>query len=500
MTKVSKNSDISKKKEAKKLNTNLNTNGIDVEEKKKITLNLDAFYGRADHKDILQRLLAEIQPVNFRELIDLDKDEDLKQKHHVFGVVKHLLQTAKDRQWNLCKAYDYTYIYNGAYWKQHGKEDMRNFLTDAAVKMGMNDYDAKHYEFGDKLLKQFMSDAHLPTQELGAEKVLINLHNGTFEFTNDSWKQRDFNPDDFLTYQLPFGYDADAYCPLFNEYLLRVVPDESSRMVLQEFTGFIFTKLNLEKCLVLTGQGGNGKTVFFDVLNALIGKDNILNYSLGLFKEPYNRAKLTNVLLNYSDEKGFDLHPDTFKALISGSPIQARELYQAPFTLRNKVRFIINCNELPKETESTEAYFRRFLIVPFDVKITDEEKDIELGKKIIAKELPGVFNWLLNGLERILQQKKFTYCEKAEKALGEFRKQGDSVQLFIEEHCYQPTENDKEAVNTLYIKYKDFCHDDGYRALGKNNFGKKLESKGFERTRQNDGTSAFFINKNDMPF
>ena len=339
------------------------------EENKKPILNPDNFFGRADHKDILQKLLSEIQKINFREVIGLSPDEDLKQKHYLFAVVKHLLQTAKERQWNLCKRYDYTYIYNGAYWKQCGKEDVKNFLSDAAVKMGLPDYEAKHYEFAKKLLNQFLSDAHLPNPEPSANKVLINLHNGTFEITPDGWQLRDFSPDDFLTYQLPFNYDEDATCSMFDKFLLRVLPDESSRLVLQEFSGFIFTKLNLEKCLVLTGEGGNGKTVFFDVINALIGIENILNYSIGLFKEPFNRAKLTNVLLNYSDEKGFDLNPDIFKNLVSGTPLQACEKYCAPFTLRNKVKFIFNCNKLPNETESTEAYYRRFLIVPFDVKI-----------------------------------------------------------------------------------------------------------------------------------
>ena len=455
--------------------------------KKKININTDAFYGQAAHKDILQHLLCEIKPVDFRAVIGLPTDEDLKQKHILFAIVKHLLKTAKERQWNLCRMYDYTYIYNGAYWKQCSKEDIKKFLSDAAVKMGHPNYEAKHYEFTDKVLKQFLSDAHLPAPEPNPDKVLINLHNGTFEFANEGWQKRDFNPDDFLTYKLPFEYNETATCPLFDKYLLKVVTDESSRMVLQEFAGFIFTKLNFEKCLVLTGSGGNGKSVFFNILNALIGADNILNYPLGLFSDEYNRAKLTNILLNYSSEKGFDLNPDTFKTLVSGEPLQAREPYGKSFTIRNPVKFIINCNELPRETESTEAYFRRFVIVPFDVKITEEDKDIDLAQKIIANELPGVFNWLLEGLNRIVKQKNFTYCEKAEKALGEFRKQADSVQLFIEEHNYKPSDNNKETLNDIYREYKTFCGDDGYKPLGKNRFSQRLESKGYEKIRRNDG-------------
>ena len=274
---------------------------------------------------------------------------------------------------------------------------------------------------------------------------------------------------------------------------MQVLPDNESRMVLQEFAGYVFTKLNLEKCLILTGSGQNGKSVFFNIISALIGKENILNFSLGQFTHEYNRAKLTNVLLNYSSEKGTELNPDIFKALVSGEPLQAREPYGKSFTLSNKVRFIINANELPKETEQTEAYFRRFLIVPFDVKISEEDKDIHLADKIIKNELTGVFNWLLTGLNRLIEQDKFTDCPKANSALSEFRKQSDSVALFIEDKNYIPSINIKESVADLYNKYKFFCSEDGYKPCGKNKFSNRLVNKRFEKARLNDGSSAFFI-------
>lgn len=475
-----------------------NETEINSDNKKKITLNSNSFYGIPSHKDVLNQLLNEIQPVMFRDIINLGPDEHLKQKHILFAVVKELLRVAKAREWNLCQAFDYyTYIYNGAYWKQCSKDEIKFFLSNAAIKMSFPDYEAKHYEFTEKLLKQFLSDAHFSLREKDSSKVLINLLNGTFEFTNNGWEKRDFSPDDFLTYQLPFDYDKNASCPLFDKFLLHVLPDKSSRMVLQEFAGYIFTNLNLEKCLILIGEGGNGKSVFMNILCSLIGKENTLNYSMGLFSHEYNRAKLSNILLNYSSEKGFDLQPDIFKALVSGEGLQAREIYQKPFTLLNNAKFISNANKLPTETESTEAYYRRIILVPFDVKISEEEKDISLAEKIITNELPGVFNWLLEGLKRIIEQKRFSNCEQSERALGEFRKQGDNVQLFIEEKGYHAAETDRVALSDLYTYYKDFCKDDGYKPKGKNNFSKELERKGFEKTRLNNGTSAFFIDKNE---
>lgn len=462
---------------------------------KKITIIPEAFVGIVKHQDVFERLLAEITPVNFREIIKVDDRGQIKQKNYRVAIVEHLLHIAQDRNWDLCKHYDFTYIYNGAFWKQCSKDDVKRFLGEVALKMGIEKYEGKDYEFKDKLHNQFLADAHFAAPIADEEKVLINLQNGTMEFRDNGWQKRNFNADDFLTYQLPFEYNASATCPLFNQYLLKVLPDSSSRMVLQEFAGFIFTNLNLEKCLVLVGGGGNGKSVFFNIINSLIGKENILNYRLGDFAKEYNRAKLTNVLLNYSSEKGFDLNPDTFKALISGEPLQACLKYGNPFTMDNKVKFIINCNELPRETESTEAYFRRFLIVPFEQTISESEKDIGLAAKIISDELPGVFNWLLEGMVRILQQKKFTECEKSNLALKGFQSQSDNVQLFLDEENLMPDITDnKVSTREIYFEYKNFCDMFGYKAMGCSRFSERLKNKGFMPARLNNGTRAFYLN------
>ena len=76
--------------------------------------------------------------------------------------------------------------------------------------------------------------------------------------------------------------------------------------------------------------------------------------------------------------------------------------------MREYGKLMFNCNELPKEVENTNAFFRRFLIIPFDSVIPESEQDPELAAKIIRDELSGVFNWMLEGLGRLLQQRTFT--------------------------------------------------------------------------------------------
>jgi putative DNA primase/helicase len=205
---------------------------------------------------------------------------------------------------------------------------------------------------------------------------------------------------------------------------------------------------------------------------------------------------LANKLVNYASEINHNLEAQIFKQLASGEPTDARLPYEKPFMLKDYAKLVFNANELPKAVEQTEAFFRRFLIVPFDVTIPAEKRNPNLPRQIIDNELPGVLNWVLQGLDRILKNEKFSRCTIIEERLRSYRSESDSVYLFIEERGYAPAENYtsdyQKAQKELYREYKDFCKDDGYRPLSNRNFAVRLEKLGYERKRTKRG-QVFFV-------
>src|ERR1035437_10312138 len=110
-----------------------------------------AFEGRKKHGEVLNNLLNEIKSLDSRDYLTLPEDDDVKQKHIIVAVVKNLLQVAKDKRWNLSKVFDYTYVYNGEFWQQCDKDVIKDFLGKAAIRMSCPEYDARHFEFKDKL-------------------------------------------------------------------------------------------------------------------------------------------------------------------------------------------------------------------------------------------------------------------------------------------------------------------------------------------------------------
>lgn len=448
------------------------------------------------HETILDEFLDEIEAVDFRDILGIDEGEKIQQKYLVVLIIDEILHLIRQNDFGLCAKNDFVYLFNGAYWKPIDREEFRSFLGKAAARLGMNELDAKHFSFRENLYKQFTSTADAP-KITENKNVLVNLQNGTLEVSASGFHLREHRREDFLTYQLQFSFKQKAEYPLFRAYLDRVLPDAEMQMILAEFIAYCFTRhLKLEKCLFLYGTGANGKSVFFDIITALLGSENITSFSLGNLHEEHNRALMNNKLLNYSSELGGKkvVDSDLFKKLVSGEPVQCRLKYGNPFFAIRYAKLMFNCNELPRDVEHTRAFFRRFLIIPFSETIPESEQDVELASKIIKSELSGVFNWILEGLNRLITQKNFTESDAVQNMNKTFREQSNSVHLFLSENGYQGSAVDYVSLKDLYIEYRQFCIDDGFKPLNKSNFSKRLELQGFQSDTKNFG-KAFYLSR-----
>lgn len=484
------------------------------------------------HAEILSQLIEQFEPLDFELLAfpqaeklreqlkkaepgsekakDIQKQLDklkLNRKHYLVLSIENILQFAEKNRWGLCKNHDFIYLYNGTFWAEIDKETFQKFLGEAAEQMGVAKFSARFYQFREQLFKQFLATAYLPTPESNKDTVLINLQNGTFEISPQGTKLRPFDRSDFITYQLPFEYNPKATAPIFEAYLNRVLPDKERQKILAEYLGFVFIKhgskaLKEEKALILYGTGANGKSVFFEVVNALLGNDNVSSYSLQSLTNDngYFRAKLANKLVNYASEINGKLETSIFKQMVSGEPVEARLPYGQPFILKQYAKLIFNVNELPKDVEHTNAYFRRFLIIPFDITIPEHEQDKNLHTKIIENELSGVFNWVLKGLNRLLEQKKFSDCEAVQQAVEQYKIESNSVQMFLSENGYKGSPTNYKLIKELYPEYRTFCNEDGMTPFKKLNFIKQLRALNLVVDRVSQNQLAVFVENNECDF
>ena len=458
------------------------------------------------HSEIPEYIYKKLEVVDFKSEADFGKDDKNKKptlRHYIYTCTEKLIEAMDSLGLGLCYRDGQIYAFNGEYWRQIPLLAFQNFMGRSAVKMGVNKFTAEIYTFKEQLAKQFMSAAYvdsvLERSKKDCHKALINLKNGTFELSDQVLKLREPDKDDFLTYQLNFEYDEKAECPLFEKFLNRVLPDKTLQMILAEYIGYIFIKseyLKLEKVLLLHGSGANGKSVFFEIIYALLGgKENVCNFSLENLTSAsgYHRAMLGGKLLNYATEISSKINESIFKQLASGEPVEARMPYGDPFILTNYGKMIFNCNYLPKTKDYSEAFYRRFIIIPFDVTIPKEEQDKQLANKIIKNELPGVFSWVLEGFKRLVTQKEFTKNRQNEVIINDYKIEGNSVISFINDKGYTISHNETMTISKLYDEYQDYCFYEKLDCVTKREFTNRLRAEGFKIVRRNYGMAIYLI-------
>jgi P4 family phage/plasmid primase-like protien len=262
---------------------------------------------------------------------------------------------------------------------------------------------------------------------------LFNFINGVFELKTEEFRKHDSR--DYQSQQFPFHFDSEAKCKLWLKFLSELWLHEDTIKRLQEWFGYsLIPIIMIEKCLYLVGDGANGKSVILEVLNALLGDVSSLSIKdmSDRFKLEQLEGKLANIC---TDTETKDLG-ELFKRIVSGEKITAERKNKPAFDFRPVAKLFFSANHLITTRDKSDGLSRRFDIIEFKRKFSDEEADKSLKFKIIKAELPGVFNWALEGLIRLKSNNWiFTHSVEMKAVHDEFKLSLNPVKQFIDEMC-----------------------------------------------------------------
>lgn len=370
-------------------------------------------------------------------------------------------------------------IYTGAMWDTLENHHITRILEKTLSKTVLySDVGRKHHKLTEDMKAQLL---HISESAiLKSPSHLINFSNGTFN--TQTGKLQQHSPKDEFTYILDYEYNPEETCPMFLSFWDEVLPDKSLQLVVQEYLGYIFSDLKMEKVLILEGKGANGKSVLLEIAKEIVGENNTTAYNLetltkpeGLCVVPYSQA-----LLNI----GTDISPKiadsgVFKQLVSCEPLQAKIHYKGYVTITPSTKMVFSTNNLFESKDSSDGFFRRFIIIPFTQTIPKEKQDKMLAKKIVASELSGIFNWIFEGKRRLEQSEAFSDSETIDKIIAEYRMRADSIASFIKEECWIPDVSEKLKFSDLYYSYTGYCHENDSVPESAAIFSRKVRDLGF---------------------
>jgi putative DNA primase/helicase len=294
---------------------------------------------------------------------------------------------------------------------------------------------------------------------LGVSNGVVNLRTGEF---------RTARREDYIIKRAGAAYDAAASCPTWEKFLSRVLSGNPELIsFIQRAVGYTLTGNISEQCLFFPyGTGQNGKSTFMECLQQLLGdygiKATTALYTLNRYgSEPLPEiARLvgTRLVTGSETEEGAKLAESRVKDITGGDTLTGRELYCSAFNFKPTHKLWIYGNHLPDIRGNDQGIWRRIKLVPFEVRIPDEEKDPELLKKLL-QEMPGILNW---GIEGCLewQKKGLSAPQIITEATSEYREEEDEIGEFIVEVCISGGQVERSE---LHNAYRDWAEDRGVR-------------------------------------
>lgn len=252
-------------------------------------------------------------------------------------------------------------------------------------------------------------------------------------------------------WSLDLDYDKDAACPTWLGFLESVWPDDhESQWLLQEWFGYVISgRTDLQKMLLIIGPPRSGKGTISKTLTRLLGGyTNVAGPTLHSLSSNFGLSSLLGkplaIMNDTRNARSTDIQVVTERLLsITGEDqVDVDRKNKAMLSVRLPTRVMMMSNELPNFRDTSGAIVKRLLTLRM-VRSFFGQEDLTLEGKIM-RELPGVLNWALDGIDRLtshggmddgVMTGRFTTPRASENVVEQLREAGSKMGSFIAEEC-----------------------------------------------------------------
>ena len=363
---------------------------------------------------------------------------------------------------------DNVYHYADGVWNLDGERQVRKRVRRLLQDRRMESH-TSNVLAGLKSEEQFLGTENDPE--------VLNVTNGLLD-----WRTGELTghtPTVPSTYQLTQAWNPEATCPKVDEWLTFIACGDADLVsVLWEIIAVsVMSSAPVHRAALFTGSGRNGKSTALRLIEAVVGKKHCSSVTLQeLANNRFAAADLFGAVANIGGDLDSSHLNDTslFKQATGGDTMKAEFKYGQPFTFVNRAQMLFSANELPTVRDSSQGFWARWLIVPFNASfIGKEDTNVEAA---LHTELEGVLVRAVEALRRLeASDWQFTACAAIEAATEAYRIESDPVAMFADEMLTPDNEAQQLQRSTVYANYRNWSEQTGRKAMAAGRFYRRLE-------------------------
>lgn len=357
-------------------------------------------------------------------------------------------------------------------------EDKRKRLRVHAAKM-------ESRQGRENMIALARSELAAAPEGFDSDPWLFNARNGTIDLR--AGELRPHRREDMITKLARVDFDPNANAPRWEAFLSRVMGGNADLVAfLQRVAGYSLAGVTTEHVLIFSfGEGDNGKGVFHNALANVLG-EYASKAPRGLLYESRNERHPTE----FADLFGarFVLCPEVkegqrfdealVKDLVGEDRVKARRVFEDFWEFKPTHTLFVCGNHKPVVKGNDHGIWRRIRLIPWTVRIPEEEKDRTLLSKLAA-EAPGILAWAVRGCVE-WQAKGLGQPPAVEAATAAYRKESNPLHDFFGARCSFEDPEAKVSRRDLRAAYEVWCREVGATAVGPRRFAEAMKARGVE--------------------
>lgn len=422
----------------------------------------------------------EIEQIEYQEIKESDKPS-----HDI--IARRLLQENEIRVFE-----DTLYIYENGVYRRNEKSINRKIIEIYPKATTSMQKEVKSY-----LLTM------APEVQLKYENV-INFRNGLFDLRTNQIILH--SPKYFTINQINVNLNANPVKVVaVDKFLDRISCDNCERKnaILQMIGYSMTSSVEMQKAFVLYGKtAGNGKSTLLEIIEKLIGRENVSHVTLQDFvSNRFSVSEIKGKLVNIVSEmtKEFLKDSSVFKQIVTGDTINVEEKFKDRHTIKPYAKHIFTANELPKVVDTSNGYFRRLFIIPFEAVFTETEKsNFNFNELVTQQALEYLATISLKEYIKAIRKNKFSNEEESKNIIETYKMDSNTVIAYLYDkdrmRCLLRSGRVRKR-NEVFADYINYCKDLGYIHKGRNKFYEEVEATGLVQKGVYNGYDTYIFDK-----
>ena len=361
-------------------------------------------------------------------------------------------------------------------WKIIDETDILNLVNELSFANTINSKERNEILESLKQKSRLNKPKDIKQTWIQFKDVLVDINTG---------EQFKASPEYFVTNPIPWELNKDNIesTPMMDKIFEEWVGKDYVQTLYEILAYCLLPDYPIHRLFCFIGEGLNGKSKFLKLLTNFIGEENVTSTELDtLLTSRFEITRLHKKLVCQMGETNFsEINKTSIIKKLTGQDIIGFEYKNKnPFDSFNYAKIMIATNNLPTTTDKTVGFYRRWCIIDFPNRFSEERDILD---DIPKEEYESLALRSLIMLKDLLENRKFHNEGTIEERERKYEEKSDPLEKFMKELTSDEDVDGSIPKWEFEKTLNEWLRENRFRSMSDKTISKRMRERNIENGR-----------------